>query len=187
MNEEWMNEEWWRMNEGWMKNDEGWMKDEWEMMKDEGCVMKDEGFKLLRGFASWRTDRRTDERTDICECRVAFATENWNMCFTMPPFLHNDKLTWVFIRNSVSVIVDKLIQIIYAFIQLEELNKGMGQINHKTLWNFTILRRHTETTLSCLQTLKAWRAIQSANRVILIQLWELYRSLLIHCHCDLRT
>ena len=43
-----------------MKNDEGWMKDELGMMKDEGCVMKDEGFKLLRGFASWQTDKRTD-------------------------------------------------------------------------------------------------------------------------------
>ena len=33
--------------------------------------MKDDDFKLLRGFA----DGRTDERTDICDCRVAFATE----------------------------------------------------------------------------------------------------------------
>ena len=33
--------------------------------------MKDDDFKLLRGFASEQTDRRTD----ICECRVAFATE----------------------------------------------------------------------------------------------------------------
>ena len=38
--------------------------------------MKDDDFKLLRGFADWRTDRRTkDNRTDICDCRVAFATE----------------------------------------------------------------------------------------------------------------
>ena len=35
-------------------------------------MMKDDDFKLLRGFA----DGRTDERTDICDCRVAFATEN---------------------------------------------------------------------------------------------------------------
>ena len=35
-------------------------------------MMKDDDFKLLRGFA----DRLTDERTDICECRVALATEN---------------------------------------------------------------------------------------------------------------
>ena len=34
--------------------------------------MKDDDFKLLRGFASEQMDRRTD----ICECRVAFATEN---------------------------------------------------------------------------------------------------------------
>ena len=35
--------------------------------------MKDEDFKLLRGFV---TNGQTNERTDICECRVAFATEN---------------------------------------------------------------------------------------------------------------
>ena len=33
--------------------------------------MKGEDFKLLRGFA----DRRTNGRTDIGDCRVAFATE----------------------------------------------------------------------------------------------------------------
>ena len=47
------------MKEGWMKNDEGW----W--------------FQAVEGF--WfMTDRRTDERTDICDCRVAFATEKEN-------------------------------------------------------------------------------------------------------------
>jgi len=50
-----------------MKNDEGWMK------YDEGWMMKDDDFKLLRGFDNGQTDRRTD----ICDCRVAFATENW--------------------------------------------------------------------------------------------------------------
>ena len=35
-------------------------------------MMKDDDFKLLRGFG----DGRTNERTDICNCRVAFATEN---------------------------------------------------------------------------------------------------------------
>ena len=34
-------------------------------------MMKDDDFKLLRGFA----DGRTDGRTDIGDCRVAFATE----------------------------------------------------------------------------------------------------------------
>ena len=33
--------------------------------------MKDDDFHLLRGFC----DRQTNEQTDICECRVAFATE----------------------------------------------------------------------------------------------------------------
>jgi len=58
------------MKEGWMKNDEGWMK------KDGGWMMEDDDLKLLRGFA----DGRTNEWTDICDCRVAFATEN------QPPF-----------------------------------------------------------------------------------------------------
>ena len=35
-------------------------------------MMKNDDFKLLKGFAS----RQTDGLTDICECRVAFATEN---------------------------------------------------------------------------------------------------------------
>ena len=34
-------------------------------------MMKDNVFMLLKGFA----DGQTDERTDICDCRVAFATE----------------------------------------------------------------------------------------------------------------
>ena len=48
-----------KVDEGWMKNDDGWM-------------MKDDDFKLLRGFADWQTDGRTD----ICDCRVAFVTES---------------------------------------------------------------------------------------------------------------
>ena len=54
-----------------MKDDEGWMQN------DEGWKMKDEDFKLLKGFALWQTNERTNGRTDICDCRVAFATENW--------------------------------------------------------------------------------------------------------------
>ena len=37
--------------------------------------MKDDDFKLLKGFALRLTDERTNERTDICDCRVTFATE----------------------------------------------------------------------------------------------------------------
>ena len=37
--------------------------------------MNDDDFKLLRGFA----DRQTDERMDIGDCRVAFATENFDI------------------------------------------------------------------------------------------------------------
>ena len=37
--------------------------------------MEDDDLKLFRGFADGRTDGRTNERTDICDCRVAYATE----------------------------------------------------------------------------------------------------------------
>ena len=61
-NEGRMNEERWWM----MKNDEGWMKN------DEGWNMKDEEwwFKAVEGFCF-----QTNGRTNICDCRVAFATE----------------------------------------------------------------------------------------------------------------
>ena len=72
------------MKEGWIKNAEGWwriMKDDegwWRMVKgDHGWwrIMKDDWFQVVLGF--WfMTDERTNGRTDICECRVAFATEN---------------------------------------------------------------------------------------------------------------
>ena len=41
------------------------MKDEWWRMNDEGWW-----FQAVEGFC-----RQTDGRTDICDCRVAFATE----------------------------------------------------------------------------------------------------------------
>ena len=41
-------------------------------------MMKDDDFKLLRGFDNGQTDRRTD----ICDCRVAFATEKF-LSFTL--------------------------------------------------------------------------------------------------------
>ena len=47
------------MKEGWMKNDECWS------MMISSC------WGVL-----WRwTDRQTNKQTDLCECRVAFATE----------------------------------------------------------------------------------------------------------------
>ena len=54
------------MKEGWMNNDEDWMNN------DEGWMVNDEGwwFQAVEGFC-----RLTDERTDNCDCRVAFATE----------------------------------------------------------------------------------------------------------------
>ena len=43
-------------------------------MNDERLKMTNEGWRMKRGFASKRTDRLTD----ICDCWVAFATENTN-------------------------------------------------------------------------------------------------------------
>ena len=44
-------------------------------MKVEGCMMKDEGLKMKdEGFGGF-DNRQTDRLTDICDCRVAFATE----------------------------------------------------------------------------------------------------------------
>ena len=53
------------------------IKDEWTMMKDEWTMMNDERwwFQAVEGFC-FKTDEWMDEQTDICNCRVAFATEN---------------------------------------------------------------------------------------------------------------
>ena len=48
------------------------MKDEWRMMKNEWWMIKDDDLKLLRGFDYGQMDKQTD----ICDCRVTFATEN---------------------------------------------------------------------------------------------------------------
>ena len=45
-------------------------KDEWWSLNDEGWIMNHEGW--IEGFC-WQIDKLTD----ICDCRVAFATEKW--------------------------------------------------------------------------------------------------------------
>ena len=57
------------MKEGWMKNDEWWR------VNDEGWW-----FQAVEGFCR-QTNRQTNERTDICDCRVAFSTENIKYVF----------------------------------------------------------------------------------------------------------
>ena len=59
-------------------------------MTDEGWLMTDEGmidYKLFDGFAL----RQTDEQTDICDCRVAFATEN---------VYHNVQSQYFIVKNT---------------------------------------------------------------------------------------
>ena len=60
----------WKALKSW---NEGWMKDEWRMMKDKGWRLKVEGW-WFQGVL--QTDRQTDGWMDICDCGVAFATEN---------------------------------------------------------------------------------------------------------------
>ena len=52
----------------WMKNYEGWR------MNDDGCW-----FQAVEGFCRL-TDKLTDGQTNrLCDCRVAFLTEKWEM------------------------------------------------------------------------------------------------------------
>ena len=63
-----MNDESWKVkDEGWKMTDEGWrMKVErWRKNVERWRIKVEGGFE----------DGQTDERTDICDCRVAFATE----------------------------------------------------------------------------------------------------------------
>ena len=58
----------------WRK-DEGRMKEEWwRMIQDKWRKMKDEGW--MKMISSCWGVLLMDRRTDICDCRVAFATEN---------------------------------------------------------------------------------------------------------------
>ena len=47
-------------------------------------MMKDDDFKLLRGFADKWTNEQMNKRTDICDFRVAFATEDEITKITIP-------------------------------------------------------------------------------------------------------
>ena len=49
--------------------------DEWRMMKDEGWMKNDEGWMMMMISICWRV-LQTNGQTDICDCGVAFATEN---------------------------------------------------------------------------------------------------------------
>ena len=92
------------MKEGWMKNDEGWMKNDKVWMKnDEGWKMNDEGwwFQAVEGFCFM-----TDKQTDICDCRVAFATEKtftWQVNTASCPRIQSFDFTIVISRIIVKV------------------------------------------------------------------------------------
>ena len=52
---------------------DGRMNEEWWMLKDEGWRMM-----ISSCWGVSVTDWLTDKQMDICECRVAFATEKWS-------------------------------------------------------------------------------------------------------------
>ena len=91
-----MKEGWMKNDEGWMKNDKVWMKNDKVWMKnDEGWKMNDEGwwFQAVEGFC-FMTDWQTD---NICDCRVAFATENvFSMIKSFLQLSHcfRERLSW---------------------------------------------------------------------------------------------
>ena len=69
------------------------MKDEWWKMNVERWMLKDEGLRL-KGVL------RTDERTDICDCRVAFATEN-PLLYSIVFYLdHSDQWNKIYFQKS---------------------------------------------------------------------------------------
>ena len=45
------------------------------MVSRLGLMVDRSNSERLRGFCDRQTDRQMDIRTDICDCRVAFATE----------------------------------------------------------------------------------------------------------------
>ena len=119
MKEGWIkiDEEWMKNDEGWMKNDEGWMKkmkdewrmmkDEWRMMKDEWKIMKDEWWRRMIS-SCWgvlltdrQMDERMNERTDICESRVAFATEKIAIQMGLNSSLNNNFMNTLILQSVI--------------------------------------------------------------------------------------
>ena len=75
-----------------------WRKDEWRMMEvewrmnEEWWMMKNEWWRMM--ISSCWGVLITNRRTDICDCRVAFATENFqiSLLFLTFVFMMQDKL-----------------------------------------------------------------------------------------------
>ena len=109
-----MKDGWWRLmkdDEGWwrmVKDDEGW----WRMVKDDEGSLISSCFGVLV-YDRW-TDGQMNKRTDICECRVAFATENseekiyFMLIFTLYGRVHLKKIqTWIFTFGGSSFFLDE--------------------------------------------------------------------------------
>ena len=71
-----------------------WRKDEWRLMKDEWRMMKDDDFKLLRGFALRRTDKRTNKQTFAINI-----TQKWLLTFFMD---FQDRIYYMLINNMIN-------------------------------------------------------------------------------------
>ena len=84
-------------------------------------MMKNDDFRLLKGFAS----RQTDGLTDICECRVAFATENCNH------MTHNAYIVYQYIPVLFSILIWFSICIKLSVFRNNSISLGMGMDDAK--------------------------------------------------------
>ena len=119
MNEEWwmMKDEWWRMNEEW------WMiKNEWWRMMISSCW----GVLIYDG----QTDGRTNKWMDICDCRVAFATENGAVNLEI-----NNKV-FIMVRNTIHLQISFNLDITHqdCFKDLKSYNQYLQCIMKITVW-----------------------------------------------------
>ena len=94
------------------------------MKDDEGWKMNDDGwwFQAVEGFCFM-----TDERTDICDCRVAFATEN-------PWHTHTDE----------PVVCVVLCQLVYKFWLDTQIDNMDWQSNNLSAsWLMSLHKSHS--------------------------------------------
>ena len=71
-------------------------------------------FSCLRGFDNRRTDRQTNRRTDICDCRVAFATEKVRKVVIKV-------VVYVVMKVVVNVVVNVLVNVVVAELRVVRL------------------------------------------------------------------
>ena len=120
------------MNDEWRINEERWkMKVVWWKMKDLSC------------WGVLLPDGRTNEQTDICECRVAFATEKYALwtpfhCTlvnvfntSLWKFENGTKIKW-FCRGSIYDFW--MIYLLFMFVTIDNLNHKSHSLKFHVIW-----------------------------------------------------